>query len=186
MGKKSRSRSRLNIPDHISESLETILWDKILKFFFGADPGTFLTPDQGSGMEKIRIQDKHSRSAPLYFTPPPPPPICENISWADHSYLAVGGTAFALEPAAVHADVPVGEVVDKLDKAGNDGVEAVGGHLLGYELEQGLREGQDPPVHDVRGLSVTRLQRAESELYCLGDLRTTKKEEKMLKQDRGI
>jgi hypothetical protein len=28
----------MNIPDHISESLETIFWDKIFKFF-DADPG---------------------------------------------------------------------------------------------------------------------------------------------------
>jgi hypothetical protein len=38
----------MNNPDHISESLETIFWIKIL---------TFLNADQGSGMEKIRIRD---------------------------------------------------------------------------------------------------------------------------------
>jgi hypothetical protein len=38
----------MNSSDHISESLETISWVKILKFF-DADPGP--------GMEKIRIQD---------------------------------------------------------------------------------------------------------------------------------
>jgi hypothetical protein len=38
----------MNNPDHISESLETVFWVKILKFF-DADPG--------SGMEKIRIRD---------------------------------------------------------------------------------------------------------------------------------
>jgi hypothetical protein len=38
----------MNDPDHISESLETIFWAKILKFF-DADPG--------SGMEKIGIRD---------------------------------------------------------------------------------------------------------------------------------
>jgi hypothetical protein len=36
----------MNIPDHNSESLETIFWDKILKFF-DADPGISLTPDPG-------------------------------------------------------------------------------------------------------------------------------------------
>jgi hypothetical protein len=41
-------RSGMNNPNHISESLETILWVKKLKFF-DADPG--------SGMEKIRIRD---------------------------------------------------------------------------------------------------------------------------------
>jgi hypothetical protein len=42
MGKKSRSGSRMNIPDHISESLETIFWLKKLKFFDeDSDPGSF-------------------------------------------------------------------------------------------------------------------------------------------------
>jgi hypothetical protein len=54
MGKKSGSG--MNNPDHISESLETIFWVKILKFF-DADPG--------SGMEKNRIRDKHPGSATL-------------------------------------------------------------------------------------------------------------------------
>jgi hypothetical protein len=46
MGKKSRSGigSGMNIPDYISESLETIFWVKILKFF-DADAD----PDPGSG-----------------------------------------------------------------------------------------------------------------------------------------
>jgi hypothetical protein len=39
MGKKSRSGSGMNIPDHISESLETIILGlKILKLF-DVDPG---------------------------------------------------------------------------------------------------------------------------------------------------
>ncbi len=49
----------MNHPDHIYESLETILWVKILEFFY-ADPG--------SGLEKIRIRDpdyKHPGSATL-------------------------------------------------------------------------------------------------------------------------
>jgi hypothetical protein len=44
MGKKSGSGSGINILDHISESLETIFWVKILKFF-DADPE--------SGIEKF-------------------------------------------------------------------------------------------------------------------------------------
>jgi hypothetical protein len=55
----------MNIPDPISKSLETIFWVKILKFFGAgadADPGTF---DPRSGMEKIRIRDKHPGSATL-------------------------------------------------------------------------------------------------------------------------
>jgi hypothetical protein len=46
----------MNNPDHISKSLETIFWVKIFKFF-DADPG--------SGMEKIRIRDKHPGSETL-------------------------------------------------------------------------------------------------------------------------
>jgi hypothetical protein len=42
------SGSGMNNPDRISESLETIFWVKILKFF-DADPEF--------GMEKIRIRD---------------------------------------------------------------------------------------------------------------------------------
>jgi hypothetical protein len=56
MGKKSGSGSRMNNPDHISESLETIFWVKIL-IFFDVDPGSVI--------EKIRIRDKHPVSATL-------------------------------------------------------------------------------------------------------------------------
>jgi hypothetical protein len=54
MGKKSGSGSGMKNPDHISESLKIYFW---VKKFFDADPG--------SGMEKIRIQDKHPRSTTL-------------------------------------------------------------------------------------------------------------------------
>jgi hypothetical protein len=50
IGKKSRSGSGLNIPDHISESLEPYFGLKILKFFdVYPDPGSgiFLTLDPG-------------------------------------------------------------------------------------------------------------------------------------------
>jgi hypothetical protein len=54
--KNQGPESVTNIPDKISESLETIFGLKILKFF-DADPdpksGIFLTLDQGSGMEEI-------------------------------------------------------------------------------------------------------------------------------------
>jgi hypothetical protein len=48
----------MNIPDHISESLETIFWvmNIVLKFFdTDPDPGSgiFLTLDPGSGMEQF-------------------------------------------------------------------------------------------------------------------------------------
>jgi hypothetical protein len=45
--------SGTNNPDHISESLETIFWVKILEFFdANPDPGSviFLTLDTGSGI----------------------------------------------------------------------------------------------------------------------------------------
>jgi hypothetical protein len=63
--KKSRSGSRMNIPDHISESLETIFWVKMLKFF-DADPdlGRNLF-EPGSWMEKIQIRDEHPGPATL-------------------------------------------------------------------------------------------------------------------------
>ena len=53
----------MNIPDYFSESLETVIMVKILKFF-EADP------DLGSGVlltldGKIRIRDKHPGSATL-------------------------------------------------------------------------------------------------------------------------
>jgi hypothetical protein len=63
IGKKSRSGSGMNISDHISESLETILWVKILKFF-DADPGSgsLLTLDPGWKKFGSGIRDKRSGS----------------------------------------------------------------------------------------------------------------------------
>jgi hypothetical protein len=52
MGNKSGSGSGMNNSDHISESLKTTFWVKILQFF-DADPGW---KKIGSGMEKIRIR----------------------------------------------------------------------------------------------------------------------------------
>jgi hypothetical protein len=62
MGKKSTSGSGMNIPDHISESLEQFFRLKYLAFLMpirirdpgflsNPDPGIFLTVDPGSGME---------------------------------------------------------------------------------------------------------------------------------------
>jgi hypothetical protein len=59
-----------NIPDNISESLETIFGSKYLNYLLRIrirDPEIFLTLDPGSGMEKIRIRDKLLGSAPLVF-----------------------------------------------------------------------------------------------------------------------
>jgi hypothetical protein len=52
MDKKSRSGSRMNFPDHISESIETIFGGKILNSLMlmrirFRDPGIFLTLDPG-------------------------------------------------------------------------------------------------------------------------------------------
>jgi hypothetical protein len=58
----------MTIPDYISESLETIFWVYILKFFDAdADSGSgnLLTPESGSGMGKIRIRDKYPGSVSL-------------------------------------------------------------------------------------------------------------------------
>jgi hypothetical protein len=53
MGKTLGYGSGMNNPDHITESLKTIFWTKILKFF-DVDPGW---KKFGSGMEKSRIRD---------------------------------------------------------------------------------------------------------------------------------
>jgi hypothetical protein len=61
----------MNIRDLISESLETIFWVKDLNSLMRMqirDPEIFLTLYPGSGMEKIRIRDKHPGSAPLWST----------------------------------------------------------------------------------------------------------------------
>jgi hypothetical protein len=56
----------MNNPNHFSESLETIFWVEILKFF-DAHPGW---EKFGSGMwvGKVRIGDKHPGSATLGTT----------------------------------------------------------------------------------------------------------------------
>jgi hypothetical protein len=58
MGKKSRSGSGKSIPDHISESLETLFWVKKLKFFY---------KDRDPGLKKFTyaIRDKHPGSATM-------------------------------------------------------------------------------------------------------------------------
>jgi hypothetical protein len=60
MGKKSRSGSGMNIFGHISVSLETIFWVKILKFFDAdadPDPGYGNLFDSGSGIRDGKNTD---------------------------------------------------------------------------------------------------------------------------------
>jgi hypothetical protein len=63
-----RSGSGMNIPDHISFSLETIFWVKILNFF-NADPGSgmekYRTRIRDPGWKKIRVRDVYPGSATL-------------------------------------------------------------------------------------------------------------------------
>jgi hypothetical protein len=62
MGKTSRSGSGMNIADHISESLGTIFWAKILEFFYA-------NPDPGSGIfSGFGIRDK-IRTARIIVAP---------------------------------------------------------------------------------------------------------------------
>jgi hypothetical protein len=57
----------MNNPDIISESLKTIFWVKILKFF-KADPGSGMeNSDPGWKKFGSRIQDKHPGSATLKY-----------------------------------------------------------------------------------------------------------------------
>jgi hypothetical protein len=62
MGKKSGSGSGMNNLDHISESLETIFWVKIFKFF-DADPGW---KKIGSGIRE-KHPDPQQHSFFLFF-----------------------------------------------------------------------------------------------------------------------
>jgi hypothetical protein len=60
------SGSGMDIPDHISKSLETNFWLKILKILLCASGyGIWNLFDPGSGKEKIRIRDKHPGSETL-------------------------------------------------------------------------------------------------------------------------
>jgi hypothetical protein len=70
LGKKSRSGSGMNIPDHISESLETIFWVKILEIFdANADPPSGNLFGPGSGMDKIWIRDPQHCSVSVIVFP---------------------------------------------------------------------------------------------------------------------
>jgi hypothetical protein len=59
MGKKSRSGYGVNIPDHISESLETIFGLKILKFLDLFDPLSGIRDGKNSGSGINVLDPKH-------------------------------------------------------------------------------------------------------------------------------
>jgi hypothetical protein len=68
MGKETISGSEMNILSFASyfQELRNNFWVKILKFFDAdPDPGSRNLFDPGSGMEKIRIRDKHPWFATL-------------------------------------------------------------------------------------------------------------------------
>jgi hypothetical protein len=67
--KKSKSGTGMNIPDHISKSLEAMFCVKIFKLF-DADPdlGIFLTLDHGWKKFGSGIWEKHSGSATMVFS----------------------------------------------------------------------------------------------------------------------
>jgi hypothetical protein len=65
-GEKIMIRIRDEQPGSYFRELRNNFWVKILKFF-GADPRQ---KKFGSGMEKIRMRDKHPRSATLEFPDP--------------------------------------------------------------------------------------------------------------------
>ena len=61
----------------------------------------------------------------------------------------VGGDVLSPKPAAIEADVPVGELLNELEQPRHHVVEAVGVHLLGDAGLQGLQAGENPLVEDV-------------------------------------
>jgi hypothetical protein len=60
-------RIRDELPDHISENLETIFRLKYLILCCGCGFGSGNLFDPKSGMEKIRIRDEHPGSATLHI-----------------------------------------------------------------------------------------------------------------------
>jgi hypothetical protein len=67
MGKKSRSGSGMNIPDHISESLETVFWVKILKFFYADAARKLFDHESNPGWKKFG-SGVNTVSATLFFS----------------------------------------------------------------------------------------------------------------------
>ena len=67
MGKKSRSGFGMNIPDHISESLETVFWVKILKFFYADAARNLFDHESNPGWKKFG-SGVNTVSATLFFS----------------------------------------------------------------------------------------------------------------------
>ena len=88
------------------------------------------------------------------------------VNYRLQSPVTVLFAGVALEALAVHADVPVGQVVDESHQTRHDRVQPVRSHLLLHEEQQRLRERQDPAIHHVR--------RAIRQLFaCSADERNT-------------
>mmetsp|Transcript_20687 Transcript_20687/g.63286 ORF Transcript_20687/g.63286 Transcript_20687/m.63286 type:complete len:203 (+) Transcript_20687:1145-1753(+) len=51
------------------------------------------------------------------------------------------------ESLLVHANVPIGQVVDELDQPGNYGIQTIRLHLRTHEFDETVCRGQDPAVH---------------------------------------
>mmetsp|Transcript_70753 Transcript_70753/g.198464 ORF Transcript_70753/g.198464 Transcript_70753/m.198464 type:complete len:451 (-) Transcript_70753:426-1778(-) len=62
------------------------------------------------------------------------------------------GAQDAAHPVPVQPDVPIREVLEQLGEAADDGVEAVGVHLLAHEADELVERRVDPLVHDVGAL----------------------------------
>lgn len=56
-----------------------------------------------------------------------------------------------LESFPVESDVPIRQLVHKIQQSREHGVEAVRSHLLVDELDERLTPGKDPSVHDIVG-----------------------------------
>jgi hypothetical protein len=72
----------MNNPYHISVSIATIFWVKMLKFFDAdtdSGSGIFLTLDPGSGMEKNRIRDKKNPESATLDADQHPGPGMSNL-----------------------------------------------------------------------------------------------------------
>jgi hypothetical protein len=69
MGKKNKTGSGMKIPDHISESLETMFWvRKNLKSLVRIRIRNLFDPGSGIRDGIIRIRDKHLGSATLVLS----------------------------------------------------------------------------------------------------------------------